>query len=152
MIFRFGEFEVDIARQELRRAGVVVHVEPQVFDVLAYLVRNRDRIVGRKELIDTVWQGRVVSEAALSSRISAARHAIGDTGNDQALIRTLHKRGFRFVGEVDGSLPVAGERRIAGARAGSDDVRRRAPHAPAAGQRRMRFPAGHRSRCCPFRT
>ena len=101
MIFRFGEYEVDIARQELRRAGVVIHIEPQVFDVLAYLVRNRDRIVGRKELIDTVWQGRVVSEAALSSRISAARHAIGDTGNDQALIRTLHKRGFRFVGEVD---------------------------------------------------
>ena len=109
MVFRFGEYEVDIARQELRRAGVVIHIEPQVFDVLAYLVRNRDRIVGRKELIDTVWQGRVVSEAALSSRISAARHAIGDTGNDQALIRTLHKRGFRFVGEVDGSSAAGGE-------------------------------------------
>ena len=132
MIFRFGEYEIDLGRQELRRAGVVVHIEPQVFDVLAYLVRNRDRIVGRKELIDTVWQGRVVSEAALSSRISAARHAIGDTGNDQALIRTLHKRGFRFVGEVDESSPVVtgGDHSPASLAEAAVDVSER-PHAPA---------------------
>ena len=79
-----------------------------MFDLLLYLVRNRDRIVSKDELIETIWQGRVISDAALSSRISAARRAIGDTGNDQTLIRTLHKRGFRFVGEVeDGSTPAA---------------------------------------------
>jgi TolB-like protein len=100
--FRFADFEIDVARQELRRAGAVIHIEPQVFDVLVHLVRNRERTVSREELVDTVWKGRVVSEAALSSRIAAARKAIGDTGNDQRLIRTLHKRGFRFVGEVGG--------------------------------------------------
>jgi TolB-like protein len=101
--FRFADFEIDVARQELRRAGAVIHIEPQVFDVLVYLVRNRDRTVSREELVDAVWKGRVVSEAALSSRIAAARKAIGDTGNEQQLIRTLHKRGFRFVGEVEDS-------------------------------------------------
>jgi TolB-like protein/Flp pilus assembly protein TadD len=106
--FRFGEFEIDAARQELRQAGAPVHIEPQVFDILVYLVQHRDRIVSKDELIETIWHGRVISEAALSSRISAARRALGDNGNDQTLIRTLHKRGFRFVGEVDeGSAPAA---------------------------------------------
>jgi TolB-like protein/DNA-binding winged helix-turn-helix (wHTH) protein len=99
--FRFTDFEIDVARQELRRAGEIVHIEPQVFDLLVHLLRNRDRIVGKDELIETVWQGRIVSEATLSSRISAARRALGDSGNDQTLIRTLYKRGFRFVGHVD---------------------------------------------------
>jgi TolB-like protein/DNA-binding winged helix-turn-helix (wHTH) protein/cytochrome c-type biogenesis protein CcmH/NrfG len=99
--FRFSDFEVDLARRELRRAGAVVHTEPQVFDLLVHLIRNRDRIVRRNELIDVIWQGRIVSETALSSRINAARRALGDNGNDQGLIRTLHKRGFRFVGDVD---------------------------------------------------
>jgi len=98
--FRFTNFEIDVARQELRRAGEIVHIEPQVFDLLVHLVRHRDRIVGKDELIDTVWQGRIVSEATLSSRISAARRALGDSGNDQSLIRTLYKRGFRFVGST----------------------------------------------------
>ena len=106
--FRFGDFEIDAARQELRQAGAPVHIEPQVFDLLVYLVQHRDRIVSKDELIETIWHGRVISEAALSSRISAARRALGDNGNDQTLIRTLHKRGFRFVGEVEeGSAPVA---------------------------------------------
>jgi TolB-like protein/Flp pilus assembly protein TadD len=106
--FRFGDFEIDAARHELRQAGAAVHIEPQVFDLLVYLVQNRDRIVSKDELIETIWHGRVISEAALSSRISAARRALGDNGNDQALIRTLHKRGFRFVGDVDeGSAPAA---------------------------------------------
>ena len=108
MHFRFGDFEIDAARQELRQAGAPVHIEPQVFDLLVYLVQHRDRIVSKDELIETIWHGRVISEAALSSRISAARRALGDNGNDQNLIRTLHKRGFRFVGEVEeGSPPVA---------------------------------------------
>jgi TolB-like protein/cytochrome c-type biogenesis protein CcmH/NrfG len=99
--FRFAEFEIDMARQELRRASAIVHVEPQVFDLLVYLVRNRDRTVSKDELFDAIWQGRVVSEATLSSRISAARRALDDSGNDQSFIRTLHKRGFRFVGDLE---------------------------------------------------
>ena len=105
--FRFGSFEIDAARQELRRAGEAVHIEPQVFDLLVHLVQNRDRIVSKDELIETIWRGRIISEAALSSCISAARRALDDNGNDQALVRTLHKRGFRFVGDVaESSLPA----------------------------------------------
>ena len=77
-----------------------VHLEPQVFDVLVHLVRNRDRVVTKDELQQAVWNGRVVSEDALTSRISSARRAIGDTGEDQRLIRTVQRRGFRFVGDV----------------------------------------------------
>jgi TolB-like protein/cytochrome c-type biogenesis protein CcmH/NrfG len=106
--FRFSDFEVDIARRELRRAGAIVHTEPQVFDLLVHLIQNRDRIVRKNELIDVIWRGRIVSETALSSRINAARRALGDNGNDQGLIRTVHKRGFRFVGDVnDGSCAPA---------------------------------------------
>jgi adenylate cyclase len=106
---RFADFEIDLARQEMRRTGAIVHVEPQVFDLLVHLIRNRDRIVSKDELFEAIWQGRIVSEATLSSRISAARRALGDSGNDQSFIRTLHKRGFRFVGDVecDGSAPAA---------------------------------------------
>jgi len=100
MQYRFAEFELDISRRELRRLGESVHIEPQVFDLIVHLVRNHDRIVSKDELIDTVWHGRIISEAALSSRINGARRALGDNGTDQLFIRTLHKRGFRFVGEV----------------------------------------------------
>jgi TolB-like protein/DNA-binding winged helix-turn-helix (wHTH) protein/cytochrome c-type biogenesis protein CcmH/NrfG len=99
--FRFTDFEIDIAQQELRRAGTIVHIEPQVFDLLVHLIRNRERVVGKDELIDVIWAGRFVSETTLSSRVSAARRALGDSGNDQSLIRTVYKRGFRFVGKVD---------------------------------------------------
>ena len=105
MDFRFANFEIDVARQELRRGGELVPIEPQVFDLLVYLVRNRNRVVGKNELLDAVWLGRVVSEASLSSRISAARRAIEDNGTDQSFIRTHHKRGFRFVGNVDTNSP-----------------------------------------------
>jgi TolB-like protein/DNA-binding winged helix-turn-helix (wHTH) protein len=98
--YQFSEFEIDLSQQELRRLGEAVHIEPQVFDLIVHLVRNRDRIVSKDELIETIWNGRIISEAALSSRINGARRALGDNGNDQALIRTLHKRGFRFVGDV----------------------------------------------------
>src|SRR5262249_30237498 len=70
------------------------------------LIRNRDRIVSKDELFDVIWQGRIVSEATLNSRISAARRALGDSGSDQSFIRTLHKRGFRFVGEIDDGDPA----------------------------------------------
>jgi len=98
--YQFSEFEIDLNQQELRRLGEAIHIEPQVFDLIVHLVRNHERIVSKDELIETIWNGRIISEAALSSRINGARRALGDNGNDQALIRTLHKRGFRFVGDV----------------------------------------------------
>ncbi|MBS0640612.1 MAG: winged helix-turn-helix domain-containing protein [Proteobacteria bacterium] len=101
MIVAFAACEIDLNRQELRRNGQTVHIEPQVFDLLHHLVVNRDRVVGKDELFDTIWNGRIVSEAALSSRINAARKAIGDDGDRQALIKTIHRRGFRFVGTVE---------------------------------------------------
>jgi TolB-like protein/Tfp pilus assembly protein PilF len=101
MTLAFGPCRVDLQRQELRRGDTVVHVEPQVFDLLVHLLRHRDRVVGKDELFDTIWQGRIVSEAALSSRINAARRAVGDDGDRQEVIRTVHKRGFRFVAEVE---------------------------------------------------
>src|ERR1700750_105570 len=100
MQYRFAEFEIDLSQQELRRSGEAVHIEPQVFDLIVHLVRNHDRIVSKDELIETIWNGRIISEAALSSRINGARRALGDNGTDQVFIRTLHKRGFRFVGDV----------------------------------------------------
>ena len=108
MQYRFAEFEIDLSQQELRRLGASVHIEPQVFDLIVHLVRNHDRIVSKDELIETIWNGRIISEAALSSRINGARRALGDNGTDQAFIRTLHKRGFRFVGDVQAvSAPEA---------------------------------------------
>ncbi|MGA9281877.1 MAG: winged helix-turn-helix domain-containing tetratricopeptide repeat protein [Pseudolabrys sp.] len=101
MDFRFAECEIDVAQQELRRRGKAVPTEPKVFGLLVHLIQNRHRIVSKDELIDSVWEGRAISEAALSSCVSAARRAIGDNGEDQLLIRTHHRRGFRFVGRVD---------------------------------------------------
>jgi TolB-like protein/Flp pilus assembly protein TadD len=101
MMLAFGPYRVDLHRQELRQGDMAVHVEPQVFDLLVHLLRHRDRVVGKDELFDTIWQGRIVSEAALSSRINAARKAVGDDGERQEVIRTVHKRGFRFVAAVE---------------------------------------------------
>jgi len=98
--YRVAQFEIDPTRHEVRRAGESVHIEPQVFDLIVHLMRNRDRIVSKDELIETIWNGRIISEAALSSRVNGARRVLGDNGNDQVFIRTLHKRGFRFVADV----------------------------------------------------
>jgi DNA-binding winged helix-turn-helix (wHTH) protein/DNA-binding NarL/FixJ family response regulator len=97
----FGDFELDMELFELRRRGLAVHMEPQVFDVLALLARNRNRIVSKEELLDVVWGDRFVSESAISSRIKAARRAVGDDGSRQAVIRTVHGRGYRFVAPAD---------------------------------------------------
>ena len=97
---RFGDVALDRDAMELERGGQRVAIEPQVMDVLDYLVRHRDRVVPKTELLDEIWGDRFVSESALSSRIKSARRAIGDNGRDQRLIRTIHGRGFRFVGEV----------------------------------------------------
>jgi TolB-like protein/Tfp pilus assembly protein PilF len=100
MRFLFGDYSLDADRRELRRGTETVHVEPQVFDLLLYLIRHRDKVVSKDDLIANVWQGRVVSESTLSTRVNAARHAIGDSGERQQLIRTIARRGVRFVGDV----------------------------------------------------
>lgn len=100
MIYQFENFILDTARRELRQGGDLVAVEPQVFDVLTFLIDARDRVVSRDDLLNAVWNGRIVSEATLSSRVNAARTAIGDNGAEQRLIRTLPRKGVRFVGEV----------------------------------------------------
>jgi TolB-like protein len=99
-LFLFDKFSIDPERRELRRDGELCSVEPQVFDLLEYLVRNRNRVVSRDDVLAAVWNGRIVSEATLASRISAARKAIGDNGDDQRLIRTILHKGVRFVGAV----------------------------------------------------
>jgi len=100
MRFLFGDYALDLERRELRRGAELVEVEPQVFDLLAYLVENRDRVASKDDLLAAVWHGRIVSESTLTSRITAARQAIGDSGEQQRFIRTVSRRGFRFVGEV----------------------------------------------------
>ena len=98
MTLSFGDYEIDVERRELRRAKTPVHVEPQVFDLLVYLVQNRDRVVSKDDLIASVWGGRIVSDSTLTSRINAARNAVGDSGEDKKLIRTIARKGLRFVG------------------------------------------------------
>ncbi len=100
MIIRFEDYELDTSHFKLRREGINVPVEPQVFDLLLLLIENCDRIVSKDELFDKVWEGRIVSDATLNSRINAARKAIGDNGSDQRLIRTSPRRGFSFVGKI----------------------------------------------------
>ena len=100
MIYSFDDYALDTDRRELRRGADLVEIEPQVFDLLEFLIRGRDRVVSRDDVFEAVWQGRIVSESTLSSRINAARVAVGDDGTIQRLIRTLPRKGVRFVGEV----------------------------------------------------
>ena len=113
-------------------------MQPQVFDLLVYLVQNRDRVVSKDDLIALVWGGRIVSDSTLTSRINAARTAIGDSGKDQKLIRTIPRKGFRFVGAVteqpDGVQPAD------------------APASRDQPPRPCRCPIGRRSRCSPSTT
>ncbi len=114
---RFENYSLDTNRRELRRAGELVAVEPQVFDLLLFLVQNRDRVVTKDDLIATVWQGRIVSDSTLDSRINAVRKAVGDSGKEQRLVRTMARKGFRFIGEIsaaerssDSDAPAAADR------------------------------------------
>ena len=100
MIYPFEDYALDTDRRELRRGSMLVALEPQVFDLLEYLIRNRERVVSRDDLLASVWGGRIVSESALSSRINAVRRAVGDDGEQQRLIKTLPRKGVRFVGAV----------------------------------------------------
>ncbi len=141
MIYRFAGYSLDPATFQLKRGNEEIAVEPQVFSVLAFLIENRERVVSKDDLIYAVWDGRIVSDATLSSRISAARHAIGDSGEAQAVIRTMPRRGFRFVAElepVDEGTPETDD----GGRSGARDAEQAAPVAadetPAANALRQR--------------
>lgn len=100
MVLAFGNHRLDIKRRELRCGGALIELEPKVFDLLAFLVQHRDRVVTKDDLIQSVWDGRIVSESALTTRINAARRALGDDGTAQRLIRTFTRKGVRFMGEV----------------------------------------------------
>ncbi len=101
MIYAFEDYVIDTARVELRHGIALVPVEPQVFDLLAFLVANRERVVTQDEIFERVWNGRIVSQSTLTSRINAARSAVGDDGRQQAKIKTVVRKGYRFVAEVD---------------------------------------------------
>jgi pimeloyl-ACP methyl ester carboxylesterase/DNA-binding winged helix-turn-helix (wHTH) protein len=107
MRFLFGNYALDADRRELRCGGDLVPVEPQVFDLLLHVIRNRNHVVSKDDLLSAVWKGRIVSESTVSQRINAARRAIGDSGEQQKFIRTVARRGIRFVGEVRDEPPDA---------------------------------------------
>ena len=102
MKFNFDNHTLDTDRREMRRGGELVAMQPQVFDLLVHLLKHRDHVVSRDDLIALVWGGRIVSDSTLDSRINAARNAIGDNGKEQRLIRTIPRKGVRFVGAVNG--------------------------------------------------
>jgi TolB-like protein len=124
--FIFANHVLDTSRQELRCGGEGVPIEPQVFDLLLYLLENRDRVVSKDDLFDNIWQGRIVSESTLTSRINAVRKAVGDSGSDQRLVRTIARKGFRFVGDVSVSQNgVAGPEQTPAPPPGEDGERPR---------------------------
>jgi DNA-binding winged helix-turn-helix (wHTH) protein len=100
LLYFFDNYALDPDRRELRSGATVVAMEPQAFDLLVHVIRRREHVVSRDELIEQIWGGRIVSESALSTRINAVRSAIGDSGTEQRLIKTLSRKGVRFVGEV----------------------------------------------------
>ena len=100
MLFLFEDYVLDTERRELRLGASLLSMEPQVFDLLEFLVRNRDRVVSKDDLLASVWGGRIVSESTVASRINSARRVIGDDGERQRLVRTIIGKGIRFVGEV----------------------------------------------------
>ncbi|HVR35371.1 MAG TPA: winged helix-turn-helix domain-containing protein [Methylomirabilota bacterium] len=138
MVYRFGAFEVDLNRFELRKGGAVVPAEPQVFALLALLVTHHDRMVSKDEIHDRIWNGRIVSDAALNSRIRSVRQAVEDDGTTQRVIRTVRGSGFRFVADVttdstgpQTAMPADGTQEPVGSRqesavAGDDAPPRRA--------------------------
>ena len=127
MIYIFDNYTLDGDKRELRDREVVIQLQPQVFDLLEFLLRNRDRVVSKDEMLAAVWGGRIVSESTLASRINAARSAIGDNGQDQRLIRTFLRRGARFVGlarevQASGVAGTAKPERLADGSAGGPSV------------------------------
>lgn len=112
MRYQFRDCTLDTDRRELRRADLLVAVEPQVFDMLEFLIRTRDRVASRDDLLEAVWNGRIVSESTLSSRINAARVAIGDDGTAQLLIRTCRAGGSGSSATCARSWPQRWSRRL----------------------------------------
>ena len=100
MQFFFSDHTLDTDTRELRRGDVAIPVQPQVFDLIAFLVQNRERVIGKDELLAALWGGRRVADSTLATHVNAARKAIGDSGEEQRLIRTVARKGIRFVGEV----------------------------------------------------
>jgi DNA-binding winged helix-turn-helix (wHTH) protein len=139
MIYKFQDYSLDVERRELRRRTDLVFVEPQVLDLLQYLILNRDHVVSKDELIAAIWKGRIVSESALSSRITAVRHAIGDSGEHQRLIRTIARKGFRFIGDIqEKQKPEDGASANEASQPGATPT--------------LLFPVSHRSPSCHFKT
>ena len=100
MIYHFDDYELDMARFELRDDGAVQPLEPQVLTLLAYLIEHRERLVPKNELFEKLWNGRIVTDSTLTSRIKSARRAVGDSGKAQQFIKTIHGKGFRFIADV----------------------------------------------------
>ena len=100
MLYLFEDYVLDAGRRELRRGANLLSVEPKVFDLLVHLIGSRDRVVSKDELIAAIWGGRIVSESALTTCINAARTVLSDSGDAQRLIKTLPRKGFRFVGKA----------------------------------------------------
>ena len=137
MQFLFEDCVLDAERRELTRGSEVIATGPQVFDLLLYLIRNRERVVSKDDVLDTVWSGRTVSESTLTSHINAVRKAVGDSGEQQRLIRTIARKGFRFVGEVrEIHIPDGGSS------SGTESAR----------PKRRRFPTSRRSQLWRSRT
>jgi DNA-binding winged helix-turn-helix (wHTH) protein len=105
MRYRFDDCEVDLAGFVLRRDGATVHLEPQAFEVLVHLIRNRDRLVSKNELLDAIWGSRFVSESAVTSQLKMLRRAVGDDGAAQRVIRTVRGRGYQFVAALTDTEP-----------------------------------------------
>ena len=116
MFYLFEDFGLDTDRRELCRGVAPIPVEPKVFDLLVYVIRNRERVVSKDDLIAAIWNGRIVSESALTTCINAARNAIGDSGEAQRLIKTLSRKGIRFIGSVDEKEGKAARRGASGRR------------------------------------
>lgn len=127
MQFLFADHTLDTGCRELRRGSTPIAVEPQVFDLLTYVVQNRNRVVSKDDLLASVWGGRIVSDSTIASRINAARKAVGDSGEEQRLIRTIARKGIRFVGAVR-ARPEGGEHAEA---AGAPPHERQEPSRPA---------------------
>ena len=108
MRYLFEDYALDTDRRELLRGAEAVSISPQEFDLLDHLIRNRDRVVSKDDIIQAIWKGRAISDTALTTRLNAVRTAIGDSGESQRLIKTLPRRGFRFVGQIQKPPETAG--------------------------------------------
>ena len=115
MRYFFEDYALDTDRRELRRGADVVPTTPQVLDLLEYLIRSRDRVVSKDDLVNAIWNGRIVSDAALTTRLNAVRRAIGDSGEQQRLVKTFPRKGFRFVGVVHDEDRHPGTEAVSGA-------------------------------------